>query len=61
MEEYLLIQESPGGKKTILATYTAKDKRVAEETADKFNSIKDGCRYYLKERTKQKKGGDKHG
>ena len=53
MKEYLLIQETPGGKKTILATYTAKDKTIAQETVDNFNSIPDGCRYYLKERAIQ--------
>lgn len=51
MEEYLLMQKTPGAKKTILAAYTPENKAIAKETADKFNSIKDGCRYYLKERT----------
>lgn len=50
MEEYLLMQETPGGKKTILAAYTPENKTIAQETADKFSSIKDGCRYYLKKR-----------
>lgn len=51
MVEYQLIQERSEGKKSILATYTPENKAIAEETADKFNSIKDGCRYYLKETT----------
>lgn len=51
MVEYLLMQETPGGKKTILAVYTAKNRSIAQETTDKFNSIKDGCRYYLDQRT----------
>lgn len=50
MIEYLLMQQTPRGKKTILATYTAKNRAIAEDTADKFKSIKDGCRYYLKKK-----------
>ncbi len=50
LEEYLLMQETPGGKKTILAAYTPENKAIGQETADKFKSIKDGCRYYLKKR-----------
>ena len=53
MKEYGLIQEKPGGAKIILATYTPKHKTIAQETAEAFSSIKDGCRYYLKEWTIQ--------
>lgn len=53
MEEYLLIQERSGGKKTILATYTAKEKTIGQETAEGFNTIPDGCHYYLQERATQ--------
>lgn len=53
VEEYLLIQEKVGGKKTILATYTAENKAIGQETADHFNTITDGYHYYLQERTIQ--------